>query len=118
MSTTCYSKLGSSLYYASDVYGVPALPCPNNKNAQTGAQGCCAQGDACLEDGMCFFTHTSPGGSGYYMQVGAVRLELAYNALSLTHINVELYRPFLRRQRLSETMYAFEVMQRNLKFYE
>lgn len=35
-------------------------------NATTAAVPCCTNGDACLTGGLCFFTFSLTGGSGYY----------------------------------------------------
>jgi hypothetical protein len=57
---TCYAEHDYIIVVSSN-----DLPC-GTTNSSTPYVPCCARGDTCLSDGICSYTHSLDGGSGFY----------------------------------------------------
>ncbi|KAI0870403.1 hypothetical protein GGS24DRAFT_107772 [Hypoxylon argillaceum] len=65
MSANCYNYVGGKLTsYGTDIEP-HYFPC-GPVNSTVPAVQCCASGDSCLSGGICSYTHSLAGGSGYY----------------------------------------------------
>ncbi|KAF7509250.1 hypothetical protein GJ744_008144 [Endocarpon pusillum] len=60
---TCWRKSRSKVESRTGV----DVPCPNTRSPG-GFDSCCYNGDLCLGDSICHYTHSLAGGSGYYTQ--------------------------------------------------
>ncbi|KAI0523949.1 hypothetical protein F5B22DRAFT_592593 [Xylaria bambusicola] len=65
MSAHCYNYVGGKLTSYGDDIEPHYFPC-GPVNSTNPAVQCCAWGDSCLSGGICSYTHSLAGGSGYY----------------------------------------------------
>ncbi|KAH9890322.1 hypothetical protein F4778DRAFT_753302 [Xylariomycetidae sp. FL2044] len=61
MATACYNRQNNTVHDTTNWQ----YPCGNLNTTDT-AVACCVSGDTCLAGGVCQYTHSLAGGSGYY----------------------------------------------------